>query len=306
MFYAYDRLAPEVKAHSRFVIGPWNHGLGNCVDAYPLPNSDHTGAEAFSETFRWLDGMLKGNSLPAAGLEAYIIGEGRWENYPHWPPASGGRDFYLTAGSNGRLSEEPGQPGEAEYTYDPARPPVEAVGAESMLAALPEKRGSRLQPPPAFRDDVLSFISEPLAGDLPIRGKSRVKLFVSTDAEDTSFAVKLMEVFPNGDAYNIRSGISSIAYRNDAPKRMAYKSGGVVELNIEFWPITWTVHRGSRLRLDIMSTLFPEFHIHPNTAEPWAYAREPRTARQVVYCGPGLSVLSLAGEPNNILLTCND
>lgn len=296
MFYAYDRLAPEVKARSRFVIGPWNHGLGNCVDAYPLPHSDHAGAEAFSESFRWLDGMLKGNSLPAAGLEAYIIGEGQWENYPLWSEAEGRLNYYLAAGSGGggRLSGEPGQPGKAEYIYDPARPPVEAVGAESMLASPPEKRGSRLQPLPAFRDDVLSFISEPLAGNLPIRGKSRIKLFVSTDAEDTAFAVKLMEVFPSGKAYNIRSGISSIAYRNGAPKRLAYRSGEMVELNIEFWPITWTVHRGSRLRLDIMSTLFPEFHIHPNTAESWAHARELRTARQIVYCGPGLSMLSLA------------
>jgi putative CocE/NonD family hydrolase len=299
MFYAYERLPAEIKSKSRFVIGPWNHGLNNCVDAYPLPGSEKAGAEAFCESFRWLDGILKAGPMPKTGLEAYIIGEGRWKIYPHWPAAEKTHSYYLSPGDNGycRLKEKAGMPGKIEYSYDPARPPVEAIGAESMLASPPEKRGSRLQPPPGFRDDTLSFISEPLSEDIRLAGKSRVKLFVSSTAEDTAFAVKLMEVFPNGDAYNIRSGISSLSYRNNASKRLSYKSGEVVEINIEFWPITWTVHKGSRLRLDIMSTLFPEFHIHPNTAEQWSQAREVKTARQTIHCGmPNPSTLIVTAE----------
>jgi putative CocE/NonD family hydrolase len=298
MFFAYDRLAPAIKARSRFVIGPWNHGLGNCVDPYLLPGSEIAGPEAFCESFRWLDGILKGGPLPDTGLDAYIIGEGRWQNYPQWPPVEQRKNYFLSPdeGDHYSLQEEAGVAGKAEYTYDPARPPVEAIGSESMMAAPPERRGSRLQPQRAYRDDVLSFISEPVLENLLLRGKSRVRLFVSTDAEDTAFAAKLMELFPNGNAYNIRSGISSITYRNDASKRLSYKSGEIVELNIEFWPIAWTLHKGSRLRLDIMSTLFPEFHIHPNTVKPWALARETRTARQVIHCGVGLSMLSIAAE----------
>jgi putative CocE/NonD family hydrolase len=296
MFYAYDRLSPGIRAKSRFVIGPWNHGLGNCVDPYPLPDSENAGPEAFCESFRWLDGILKGYPLPNTGLEAYIIGEGRWQNYPQWPPEGRGLNYFLAPGEGGlgSLREAAGAAGKTEYVYDPARRPVEAVGAESMLASPPERRGSRLQPPPAYREDVLSFISEPVLENIKLCGKSRVRLFVSTDVEDTAFAVKLMELFPNGESYNIRSGISSIAYRNNAPKRLGCQRGEIVELNIEFWPITWTIHKGSRLRLDIMSTLFPEFHVHPNTAEPWALARETRKARQIIHSGgPNPSVLCL-------------
>jgi putative CocE/NonD family hydrolase len=301
MFYAYDRLPQEIKKKSRFVIGPWNHGLGNCVDAYPLPDSEKAGAEAFCETLRWMDGCFKGYPVPALGLDAYIIGRGIWKTFPRWPSGSC-RRYYLCSDENGRggsgsLKTEPSIAGKKEYEYDPARPPVEAIGAESMMTAPPEKRGSRLQPPPAFRDDVLSFLSDPLEDDLEICGRTKVKLLVSSSAADTAFAVKLMELFPNGDAYNIRSGISSIGYRNDAPKREPYTPGESIELNIVLWPITWRIHKNSRLRLDLMSTLFPEFHIHSNTDKQWAEAEKVQIARQTVFTGEVSELLiPLAGS----------
>jgi putative CocE/NonD family hydrolase len=300
MFYAYNRLDPNVKKQSRFVIGPWNHGLGNCVDPYPLPDSEKAGTEAFCESFRWLDGFLKGRDIPMPGLDAYIIGEGRWKNYPLWPPVEEHKIFYLKAGAGGRgsLATEIPPDGKSEYEYDPAKPPVEAIGAESMLASPPEKRGSRLQPLPYFRSDVLSFLSEPLEEDLLICGESRVIFFARSSAPDTAFAVKLSEMFPGGDSYNIRSGITSIGYRNDAPQRLSYTPGETVKLTIGFWPLTWKLHKGSRLRLDVMSTLFPEFNIHPNTDERWAFAQETRPAFQTILSGGGYpSMLKLAVEP---------
>jgi putative CocE/NonD family hydrolase len=303
MFYAFDRLAEDVKKKSRFVIGPWNHGLANCVDACELPESENAGAEAFCETLRWMDGIFKGYPVPEFGISAYLIGEGKWEAYADWPLKLTYMDFYLApdSGNRCRLVDHvhAGSLPESRlsYDYDPEQPPVEAIGAESMLAAPPEKRGSRLQPKPAFRDDLLSFLSEPLETDIAIRGESLVILNAATSAEDTAFAVKLMEVFPDERAFNIRSGITSIGYRNDADMRLPYKSGEKVELTIHLWPITWTIHKGSRLRLDIMSTLFPEYHIHPNTADQWALAEKSRIAHQNIYVGgESPSVLRIAVE----------
>jgi putative CocE/NonD family hydrolase len=303
MFYAYDRLAENVKKKSRFVIGPWNHGLDNCVDAYDLPGSENAGAEAFCETLRWMDGIFKAYSSPEFGVSAYLIGEGRWMTYTNWPLRLKYMDFYLVPGIGNRCRlvahahVENFPESRICYDYDPERPPIEAIGAESMLAAPPEKRGSRLQPEPAFRDDLLSFLSDPLETDVAICGESLVVLNAVTSAADTAFAVKLMEVFPDGSTFNIRSGITSIGYRNDADTRIEYTSGEKVELTIRLWPITWTIHKGSRLRLDVMSTLFPEYHIHPNTTEPWALAEKTHIAHQNIHVGgENPSVLRVAIE----------
>jgi len=39
-----------------------------------------------------------------------------------------------------------------------------------------------------------------------------------------------------------------------------------VEVVIEMWPVTWTVKRGSRIRVDVSSSNFPACHAHPNIA----------------------------------------
>ena len=54
--------------------------------------------------------------------------------------------------------------------------------------------------------------------DREILGKIRVKLAVSTDAPDTAFTAKVMEVLPDGTAYNIRGTIATVL----APARQLY------------------------------------------------------------------------------------
>lgn len=93
--------------------------------------------------------------------------------------------------------------------YDPETP-VPSHGAESVLTTIAEA-GSLLQPEPDYRPDVVSFVSAPLEKALPICGQIKVHLNVSTDVDDTAFTAKLMEVFPDGRAYNIRGGITTIA-----------------------------------------------------------------------------------------------
>lgn len=70
--------------------------------------------------------------------------------------------------------------------------------------------GSHLQPEPDYREDVLSFVSEPLEETFTLNGKASVRLFVESDCEDTAFTAKIMEVTPEGKAYNIRSSIATL------------------------------------------------------------------------------------------------
>ena len=147
------------------------------------------------------------------------------------------------------------------------------------------KVGSLEQPEPDWRPDVKSFLSEPLKKPLEIHGSINVRLFVQTDAEDTSFTAKLMEVFPDGTAVNIRGSITTLAYRNGRSTRGIYTPGEIVEINIRMWDIAWKTQAGSRLRLDISSSDFPQYAVHPNLPGVWSMIRETKPAQETVWYG---------------------
>ena len=165
------------------------------------------------------------------------------------------------------------------YVYDPANP-VRTHGADAMLHSMSEA-GSLLQPEPDYRPDVKSFISEPLSADLDIFGEISVKLFAATDAEDTAFTAKLMEVFPDGKTYSIRSSVTRIA----ADCAGDYVPGTPVQTEINMWSIFYRVKAGNRLRLDISSSDFPQYNIHSNYKGKWALQEKTKTAGQTIFCG---------------------
>lgn len=138
------------------------------------------------------------------------------------------------------------------------------------------------------RDDVLSFLTEPLTEDLKIAGNISLHLTVASDAEDTSFTGKVIEVLPDGRAVNIRDSITSLAYRNNAEVPQLYNPGEPVEVELHYWPIEWTVKKGSRLRLDISSSDFPKYHAHPNRAGNWAEIADVRKAIETLFAGQGV------------------
>ncbi len=113
-----------------------------------------------------------------------------------------------------------------------------------------------------------------------------VKLNVSTDVDDSCFAFTVSEVMPDGSAYNIRSGITTLAYRNNSKgNRQTYTPNDIVEIKIETLPITWNVKAGNRLRVDVTSSNFPEYSIHSNYAGIWSLQTKTRVAHQIIYIG---------------------
>ena len=276
----YEALADAAKRHSVLRIGPWNHSSQPAI--YGHPDQKNGFSDEIVNMLAWFETTLMRGELPEEKVRFYLIGADEWRDFPCYPvPVSGERTFYLAAG--GTLADTPGENGERRYTYDPADP-VMSHGGESLFKTQGEV-GSRLQPGPDWRPDVVSFVSEPLENDLDLVGKLKVTLNVASTAEDTAFAVKLMEVFPNGEAYNIRGSITTLAYRNGSPGRITYTPGETVEVTIETWDVAWRLRKGSRLRLDVTSSNFPEYAVHPNRAGIWSEIRETVPAGQTVFFG---------------------
>jgi putative CocE/NonD family hydrolase len=286
-------LPPETKAHSVLEIGPWNHGNRNAVIC-DIPHKSEAGNEALNEAknrLDWFSTVLVKKEAPEGGVRFYRIHEEEaanpWRSEAAYP-VPGVKEHRSSLNDTVTIAPRASAPPRenlnsiASYTYDPDNPVI-THGAESAFTSF-DKGGSLLQEAPGARDDVLSFIGKPLEEAVNIMGKVRLHLRVASDAADTAFCFKLCEVLPNGEAYNIRNGVATLAFRNGDKALSPYTPGEWVDIDLESWDVSWRLHKGSRLRLDVSSSDFPEYSIHPNSAELWSMSRTAQKARQQVDC----------------------
>lgn len=284
---SWEALSAESKKNSILRIGAWNHGFRPCVEGSANENLENSDVKS---AFAWFDAILRRGEQPEGRVLTYRINADNWQSVPAYPfEMKSERIFYLDAGGFNdqayTLRDEPAnEDATVKYSYDPVNP-VPSHGAEAMLATMREV-GSLVQPPCGFRKDVVSFVSDPLTEDINILGKIQIVLEVKSSADDTAFTAKLIEVKANGKAYNIRSGITTLAYRlNSDQKRMSYEPDTAVEANISLWDISWRVEAGSRLRLDISSSDFPQYAVHSNFAGVWSHQDRTRIAEQTIQTG---------------------
>jgi hypothetical protein len=275
---SYKQLSEVSRAKSEFIIGPWNH-------FFEAPLEDDNGKDyACNDTLRaleWFRRILIDEEIPKGRVAQYVIKGDYWTERESLNPQGQEQvKLYLSEGGL-VLDSERIRPGQRSYTYDPKNP-IYSHGGESLLRSK-DKIGSLLQQPPDYRPDVLSFISEALDDDISCCGPILACLYVSSDAEDTAFSVRVMQVNENGKSYFVRSGITTLAYRGNADKPVAYIPGDIVEITVDMWDIAWEFKKGSRIRIDIQSSDFPQYSIHTNTPGIWSAQEETRLAEQSIY-----------------------
>lgn len=295
----YGYLSEESRAHTTLQLGPWNHSYGCALTGQSYDNLKD---DSVQSPMAWFERILLKKETPAPQVLTYVCGKDEWECWDAFPvPVQREQVLYLDAGSRKEdawgLTDTPADEASVQYAYDPENP-VLSYGAESLFTSRAYV-GSLRQPPCSYRNDVLSFLSPVFETDAEINGSIKVRLFVSSDAPDTAFSAKVMEVFPDGSAYNIRGSITTLAYRNGSPHRTLYTPGTVVEIEIAMWEIAWLIKAGSRLRIDITSSDFPQYSIHPNKVGPWSLHKETVVANQTVYTGkeyPSAVILPIASK----------
>lgn len=99
-----------------------------------------------------------------------------------------------------------------QYTYDPADPTPTSGG--NLLMHELFGPGAKDQRPIEARPDLLSYSTPPLERDTEVTGPLIVKLWAITDAPDTDFVARLVDVHPDGFAQNLADGIVRARYRN--------------------------------------------------------------------------------------------
>src|SRR5581483_830746 len=213
--------------------------------------------------------------------------ENVWRYEHEWPLARTRlTSFYLhsdgranSAAGDGSLSEqEPGAERPDFYLYDPNRPvPTTGGGLCCYWAQLPA--GVFDQRAVEARDDVLVYSTPPLERDVEVTGPIQVKLWAVTDAPDTDFTAKLVDVHPDGRALNLTDGIVRARFRQGTDRERPISPGEASEYTIDAWSTSNLFRAGHRIRLEISSSNFPRFDRNLNTGHPLGQDSEMRPAR---------------------------
>jgi putative CocE/NonD family hydrolase len=218
----------------------------------------------------------------------FVMGVNQWRTSDAWPPEYAQPvDWYLhsggkanTAAGDGVLSRElPTHEPVDDFVYDPAKP-VATVGGATLLHSL-YKSGPLDQSPIEQREDVLVYTSAPLAEPIEVTGIVSVVLHVASDAPDTDFVARLVDVYPDGRAITITDGILRLRHR-DGWEPAPYVPGQPARIEIDLWSTSQVFLPGHQLRLDVSSSSFPRWERNLNTGLD-ASSAEMRIARQTIY-----------------------
>jgi putative CocE/NonD family hydrolase len=256
----------------------------------------------------WLNRWLKDDAsakTPKSPITVYMAGENRWADFASvpWAGRVPSRTFYLMSGGrantwkgDGHLVEAaPTAGGSDTFTYDPAKP-VMAHGGEISGVGTDQVQndGSYDQRSIEGREDVLVYTSEPLAEDLAVFGYVETELFVGSSAPDTDFTVKLVDVAPNGTAWNIADTIQRMRYREGDDKEVFMKPGQFYRVTPPAMLVGNVFLKGHRVRLEVSSSNFPSYARNLNTANDPYTSTQIVIARNTVAHGAGrLSKISL-------------
>jgi hypothetical protein len=118
------------------------------------------------------------------------------------------------------------------------------------------------------REDVLIYSTPPLDQGVVVIGDPHAQLFVSTDAPDTDFVVKLCDVAPDGTSRNIADGMVQLSWVKDTPPDAGNSGITIMALTIDLGMVGHAFLEGHRIRLQVTSSAFPHFNRNLNTGMP--------------------------------------
>ncbi|UCC81806.1 MAG: CocE/NonD family hydrolase [Gemmatimonadota bacterium] len=262
------------------IISPTAHCLSESAREHTVVGRRDMGDARFPyyQTYiRWFDYWLKGidngvTDIPK--LQYYLMGAGEWRSADTWPlPGTEFMKFYLHSGGHantrngdGTLSTEPPNDEPADrFTYDPANPVPSVGGPICCISADDAPAGAMNQSEVELRNDVLVYTSAPLEEGVEVTGPLEAILYVSSDAKDTDFTVKLVDVQPDGTAYNVQEGILRARFREGFDRVVLIEEGEVERLRIDLHATGIWFGPGHRVRVEVSSSNFPRFDRNMNT-----------------------------------------
>ena len=226
----------------------------------------------------WFDHFLKGeknnfeNKIPR--VQYYTMGINKWQQSETWPPKGvtyqtyflGSKGNAQTMYGNGSLSlSKNSKPeGKDSFVYDPMNP-VKSYGGGVCCTGNAVQGGSFDQRIMETRADILVYTSQPLEEGIEVSGFIEADLYVSSDVKDTDFTIKIIDVYPDGRAYNLDETIQRARYRDGYDKEVFMEKGKVYKVSLSPMSTSNYFKKGHRIRIEVSSSNFPRFARNLNT-----------------------------------------
>ncbi len=258
---------PGARGNQKLVMGAFGHGALS-GDLKYAANAARGGAD---DPVRWFDYWLKGvdnGIMKEPAVKYFVMGDTMtagapgnvWRTAASWPPASTPTSFYLH--EDGKLAAAASTVASAKksYVFDPKDPVATAGGGNLMM-----ERGPMDQRPVSNRPDVLKFETAVLTSPVEIAGAVTAEIFVSTDAEDTDFHVKLVDVYPNGYEALVLDQGYRMRYFMGLDRPSLIEKNKVYKLTIPLWSTALVFNKGHKIQVHVQSSNNPRFDVHTNT-----------------------------------------
>lgn len=278
---ARQKASPEVAEKQYAVIAPVAHCAYTRATENTVVGERSMGdarLDYAAMTYGWFDHILKGeqngllDTLPR--VRYFTMGSNEWQSSDTWPPAGATpRTYYLTSGGrantlhgDGRLVLSPPSAAARDtFTYDPMKP-VPSYGGNVCCTGTAIQAGSFDQRTMEERPDILVYTSEPMTEGVELSGPITVTLYVESDARDTDFTVKLIDVAPDGAAYNLDETIQRMRYRDGYDRPVVWmEPGRVAKVTLQPMNTSNFFDVGHRIRIEVSSSNFPRFDRNLNT-----------------------------------------
>jgi len=302
------------RGRQKMIIGPWIHGnvftgsqgeLKYPENANGLPLMLKWEEEIFNEAFFGIEKDIWSGDRVAY----YLMGDiddpkadaNYWKFAPDWPINNSYEIWYF--GKNGQGNYVVVKDGTGlqsnlniSYLYDP-RHPIETRGGNNEPGYTKKGAGPFDQRPVeevdgVLRDDLILFLSDEITTPLTFEGDLAVRLFISSNATDTDFMVKLSDVYPDGRRMLIIDSAKTTRFWKNQTEINLIIPYQIYEFTIEMPATAYQFNTGHRIAITIQSSNYDRYALNPNTGGPITdHYSEGFIANNTIITGPGKSCI---------------
>jgi uncharacterized protein len=259
-----------LNGRKQMILGPWDHSTIGQRSVAGVDFGPAAVIDAETENLSWFDRFLKLGETPKefSAVRYFVMGDDVWRTAATWPPEGSSLiSLYFHSGGHAQTRNGDGvlawaapHNGEAPDSFrsDPDDPvPAEPGNAPSPSRATPWRPLDRRSI--EDRRDVLVYTSTVRTAPLTIAGRLTADLWVSADAVDADWAVKVVDVAPGGAARGLAEGILRSSGRDPIEYPALLTPGRRYRVTVDLGHTAATILPGHAIRAEIAGSAFPMF-----------------------------------------------
>lgn len=271
---------PEIRDNQYLVIAPTLHCSYTRATENTIVGERSVGDARLNyeeQIYAWFDLWLKEKDNDfketTPRVQYFTMGKNIWQAAEQWPPKNVKMTtYYLNSGGKANTlngdgvltKKKPSKDNPDSFVYDPMNP-VTSYGGNVCCTGNAVKGGAFDQQVMEERDDILVYTTDALKEGIEVTGFIESTLYVSSDVKDTDFTIKLIDVYPDGRAYNLDETIQRARYREGYDKEVFMDRGEVYKIDLTPMATSNYFEKGHRIRIEISSSNFPRFARNLNT-----------------------------------------